>query len=111
VPSRLAQLAARRRALVAESDALRAQLSGSAGGLRGALAPGPLGNALLAGVRRHPVLTVGAAVALVALRPRRIWKILVLGAGTMTLVLRAGPVLSAVVRLAKSARRAGQVRH
>jgi YqjK-like protein len=96
--------------LVAESDLLRGRLTGSAGALRRALAPAQIATALLDGVRRHPALATGAIVALVALRPRRIWKLLVMGAGGVTLALRAAPALSTAMRLVKKGRRTARVR-
>ena len=102
--SRLAQLTARRRALVAESHALRAQLGDSARALRDALGFPQIGHAMLSNIRRHPGLAVGAAVALVALRPPRLWKLAALGGGALAFALRAAPVLSAAVRFAKARR-------
>jgi hypothetical protein len=104
VPSRLAQITARRGALVAESHALRAQLSDSASALRQALGLEQVGRAVLDGIRRHPGLVVGAAVALVALRPHRLWKLAALSGGALAFALRAAPVLSAAVRFARARR-------
>jgi hypothetical protein len=108
MPSRLAQLTARRRALVLESQALRAQLGASGIALRNALSPAQIAHTVLGSIRRHPGIAVGAAVALVALRPRRLWKLAALGSGALAFALRAAPVLSAALRFARSRRaRAG----
>jgi len=104
VPSRLAQLTARRRALVLQSQALRAQLSASAIALRHALGPAQIGHAVLGSIRRHPGIAAGVAVALVTLRPRRLWKLAALGGGALAFALRAAPVLSAAVRFARARR-------
>ena len=104
MPSRLAQLAARRRVLVMESQVLRAQVDQSASALRQALGLAPMGRAMLNSIRRHPVLAVGAAVALVVLRPRRVWRLAALGGGALAFALRAAPALSTAVRILKAAR-------
>jgi hypothetical protein len=104
VPSQLAQLTARRRALVAESHALRAQLGDSGRALQDALGFSQIGHAVLGSIRRHPGLAVGAAVALVALRPHRLWKLAVLSGGALAFALRAAPALSAAVRFARARR-------
>ena len=45
-----------------------------------------------------------ATVALVALRPRRLWKLAALGGGALAFALRAAPVLSAALRFARTRR-------
>jgi hypothetical protein len=110
VHSRLAHLTARRRALVTESQALRAQLAGATSSVRQVLAPAQIGRALLSGLGRHPVLTVGIGVALVAIGPRRLWKLAALGGGGVVLALRVAPALAAAARLARP-RRTGRMRH
>jgi hypothetical protein len=105
--SRLAQLSARRRALAMESQVLRAQLAESANALREALGLVQMGRTVLDGVRRHPGLVVGAAVALVALRPRRVWRLAALAGGTLVFALRAAPALSAAARFFGAARARG----
>lgn len=108
MPSRLAQLATRRCALVAESQGLRTQLAGAAGALTHALAPAQIGRAVLLGVGRHPLLSVSVAVALVAIGPRRLWKLATLG-GAVVFARRRAPVVSAAVKLTR-AHRKGLVR-
>jgi hypothetical protein len=68
---RLAELAARRRALVAQSDALREQASVSARGLRQLLGFVDLGVAAGRSMAGKPLVAVAIAAALMLLRPRR----------------------------------------
>ena len=90
--ARLDELAARRRALVAQSDALRDALALSAQSLKSTLTFFDIGVAVGRSVRQRPLLIVGIAAALVVLRPRRI----VRGLST---ALTAASVFLQVVRL------------
>jgi len=70
--ARLDELAARRRALVAQSNALRDTLALSAQGLTSTLTFFDIGVAVGRSLGRRPLLLVGIAAALIVLRPRRI---------------------------------------
>ena len=71
--TRLQELAARRRALTAESDLLRVELAESVQGLRSAAAFLDFGLAAAQLLGRRPVVLAGLlGVALVALRRRRV---------------------------------------
>jgi len=77
--SHLRELGARRRALVAQSDALRRRMSISAQGLRQVVAFVDLGVAAGRSMAGRPLLAVGIVVALVVLKPRRALRLLGLG--------------------------------
>ena len=90
--ARLDQLAVRRRALVAQSDALRDTLALSARGLTSTLTFFDIGVAIGKALGRQPLLLVGIAAALVVLRPRRIIR-------GLSAALTAASVLRQVGRL------------
>ncbi len=69
---KLTRLAERRRQLVARAAAQRTALAHDLAPWRARLALADRGIAALRYVRRHPALMVGAALLLVALRPRRV---------------------------------------
>ncbi len=71
---KLNQLAERRRRLVAEAAAQRIALAHNAEPWRSRLALVDRGVAVFRYIGRHPGLMVGAALLLVALRPRRAGK-------------------------------------
>lgn len=71
---KLAQLAERRRLLVAQAAAQRAVLARDAAPLHARLALVDQGLAAFRYVARRPALIVGAALLLAALRPRRTGK-------------------------------------
>ncbi|MEO8039271.1 MAG: YqjK family protein [Betaproteobacteria bacterium] len=104
--ARLSKLRSRRHALAAQSDVLRADLADTFGEIGQALRPARLGQAVLGALGRHPVLVVGAAAALLIVRPRRLRKLIALGSGAAAMAVRAAPVLSAVLRTLR-ARRGG----
>jgi hypothetical protein len=66
----LTRLAERRRRLVAQATAQRTVLAYQAEPWRARLAVVDQGVALFRYIRRHPVMTVGVTLLLVALRPR-----------------------------------------
>lgn len=68
--NKLAQLAARRQQLVAQAAAQRAGLSNELAPWRARLAVVDRGVAGIRYIRRHPVLMMGAALVLAALRLR-----------------------------------------
>lgn len=72
--NKLAQLAARRQQLVALSAAQRSTLAYDLEPWRARLALVDQGVAAIRYVRRHPVLMMGGALVVAALRPRRIGK-------------------------------------
>jgi hypothetical protein len=67
---RLRELAAHRRALVAQSDVLREQVAGSAQGLKQVLGFVDLGVAAGRSIAGKPLLVVVAAAAMLVLKPR-----------------------------------------
>lgn len=69
---KLTRLAERRRQLVARAAAQRTALAHDLAPWRARLALADRGIAALRYLRRHPALMVGAALLLVALRPRRV---------------------------------------
>jgi hypothetical protein len=71
---KLTQLAARRERLVAQAAAQRTALVQDLEPWRAPLALADRGMAALRYVRRHPGLLAGAALVIVALRPRRAGK-------------------------------------
>ena len=76
---RLTQLAERRRELVAQAAAQRSALADNLAPWRSRLALVDRGVAVFRTIGRHPGWIVGAALLLVALRPRRAGKWLQLG--------------------------------
>jgi hypothetical protein len=94
MPTRLQISTARRRALTAESQALRARLVSSAESVRGSLKVGQLGMSALRSARRHPALVVGVAVALLVAGPRRVMRAASLGLGAWSTIKRVGSLIS-----------------
>ncbi len=90
--ARLDELAARRRTLVAQSDALRDTLALSARSLKSTLTFFDIGVAFGRSLGRQPLLLVGIVTALVVLRPRRIVR-------GLSVALTAASVFRQVVRL------------
>jgi len=74
--ARIDELAARRRALVAQSDALRETFALSAQGVKSTLSFFDMGFAAGRAFGRQPLLLVGLAAAVIAVRPRRIFRAL-----------------------------------
>lgn len=72
--NKLAQLAERRRQLVAQAAAQRTALAHDLEPWRARLALVDRGVAVLCYIRRHPALTMGATLLLAALRPGRAGK-------------------------------------
>jgi hypothetical protein len=70
--TRLALLAARRRTLVAESNALRDRLDSDAGDVRRSLSVARLGLSAWRSLSRHPLLVAGVAAAVLIIKPRRL---------------------------------------
>jgi hypothetical protein len=94
MPTRLQISTARRRALTAQSEALRARLVSSTKEVRSSLRIGRLGMSALRSVRRHPALVAGAAVALIVAGPRRVMRMATLGLGTWSTVKRFGSLIA-----------------
>ncbi len=97
--SRLARITTRRRALVAHSQNLRAQLIFAAGALRHELGLRQLGGTVLLAAQRHRNVVIGAVVALLFLRARRVRKLAAMGGRSLGVVLHAVPVVANVLRL------------
>ena len=68
----LTRLAERRRQLIAQAAAQRTALASSMAPWRARLALADRGVAALRSIRNHPAMMVGAALLLMALRPRRV---------------------------------------
>lgn len=68
----LTRLAERRRQLIAQAAAQRAALASNMAPWRARLALADRGVAALRSIRNHPAMMVGAALLLMALRPRRV---------------------------------------
>jgi hypothetical protein len=101
MPTRLQVLTARRRALVARSEALRGDLLTSAGRLQRSLGLGQLGASALGALRRHPALAVGIGVAVWAAGPRRLMRAAALGLGLWSLYGRARRIAAVVAGLTR----------
>jgi len=94
MPTRLQISTARRRALTAQSDALRAKLVSSTEGVRNSLSIGQLGMSALRSVRRHPALVVGMAVGLIVAGPWRMMRVATLGLGAWSTLKRVGSLIA-----------------
>jgi hypothetical protein len=81
-------LAARRAALVAQSDALRSRLLWTAADVRRSLSVFHMGGAILRGAGRNPALLVAGAAVLGVLGPRRALRVLMGGVATWKLLQR-----------------------
>jgi hypothetical protein len=96
MPTRLHILTARRRALVARSEALRSELVASTVRLHRSLGLGQMGAAALRSLRRHPALVVGVAVALLVAGPARLLRVAALGLGAWSLFDRLRSIAAAM---------------
>jgi hypothetical protein len=85
-------LSARRHALVAQSEALRARLLESAAQTGRSLRVAALAASAAQALRRHPAVLVGGAVALVVVGPRRLVRIAGIALGAWTVLMRARTV-------------------
>jgi hypothetical protein len=85
MPTRLQITTARRRALVAQSQALRVQLLAATDGIRASLGLGRLGASALRSVRRHPAIAIGMGLALLVAGPRRLLRVASLGMTALSL--------------------------
>jgi hypothetical protein len=101
MPTRLQLSTARRRALTAQSEALRARLVSSTQGVVSSLRLGQLGVSAWRSVRRHPALLVGVAVALMVAGPQRALRLASLGLGAWSTVKRVGSLLGLLAAMGR----------
>ena len=101
-PSRLQQLSARRRALVAESDALRARMLWSSARMRDSLGVAALGASAARALARHPPLMLAGAAALLVVGPRRVLRV---GLAAVSIWSLLGQVGRLAVAFSRAARR------
>lgn len=99
--SRVHELAARREALVTQSEALRAGLLRSGEQARQSLGILQIAVAAARALRRHPIAVAAGTVAFMVVGPRRLVRMLGLGLGAWSLATRTQ-------RLAGLARRFAQ---
>lgn len=86
-------LAQRRRHLIAESVAQRAHLVQQAQPLASTLSSLETATRIFERVRRHPEWLVGAAIGLIAIRPRRLSTLLQLGTNGLRTWRQLAPAL------------------
>lgn len=97
MPTRLQLTTARRQALVAQSQALRLKLLVASQDLRGSLGAGQLRAGALRALTRHPLLTIGIALATVWMGPRRLLRFASLGLAGWSLVDRLRRLAEAIM--------------
>ena len=90
-------LAQRRRHLIAESAAQRAHLAYQAQPLAHTLGSLEIGIRILERIRRHPEWLVGAAIGLIAIRPRRLSALLQLGTSGLRTWRQLAPALQGFI--------------
>jgi hypothetical protein len=101
--SRQQQLGARRRALTARSEALRARLVADAGQAHRSLGMARLAGSALQALTRHPAVLAAGAVALSLAGPRRTLRIAVAAVSAWSLFKRARFLAELFRRLAARA--------
>jgi hypothetical protein len=97
-------LAARRRALVAQSEALRARLLLSVLDVRQSAGVAQLGGEAARALVRHPAAMVAAGIAVAAIGPRRLLRVAAAGVGLWSLWGRMSRVVSYLAGAASRAR-------
>jgi hypothetical protein len=102
--SRTRLLAARRGALVAQSDVLRARLLLSALGLHRSAGVAQLGAEAARALVRHPGALVAAGVAVMTIGPRRLLRLAAAGIGLWSLWGRVRRVVSRLALRMRSTR-------
>jgi hypothetical protein len=90
-------LAARRRHLIAESLAQRAHLAQQTRPLAHTLGSLEIGIRIVERIRQHPEWLVGAALGLIAIRPRRLSALLQLGTNGLRTWSQLKPVLQSFI--------------
>jgi hypothetical protein len=90
-------LAQRRRHLIAESAAQRAHLAEQAQPLASALSSLETATRIFERVRRHPEWLAGAAIGLIAIRPRRLSALLRLGTNGLRTWHQLSPALQSFI--------------
>jgi len=101
--SRLQELGARRQALTARSDTLRARLLGHAAQAHRSLGAAELAASAARSIGRHPAALVAGAIALTLVGPRRTLRILVGAVSAWSLLRRARTLAALFRRLAARA--------
>ena len=99
-------LAARRRALVAQSEALRARLLLSVLDMRQSAGVAQLGGEAARALVRHPAALAAAGIAVATIGPRRLLRLAAAAAGLWSLWGRVSRVVSYLTAAANRARNA-----